>query len=477
MATLTETFTNIANSIRLKTETTDKITPENMPSMIESITTGGNAEPAVVQELSITSNGTYRAPEGIDGYTPVIVNVPQDGSPPAEAFVIKGDCGYRFANGGWDWFLNQHGHQITTKDISNASQMFYMCEARYDVFPFNFNFYNTSGVVYCNDMFYRATGFKYLTDENVAGMLGKIGSGRTMFYMSNFEKIPSLTFNNGNNYDYGSFFDTCKKLKEIGDLVNIYPSSFSCFFKGCESLRYPPRFINPKWDYVNTGRYCSAQSLFENCYSLRSIPEGYFDNWIKKTKSSFYSSYHPMLNLFCNCFSLDEVKDLPFFIEDDVVSTSNIFQSTFSSCYRLKKLTFETNEDGTPRILNLSRQTIDLSTFRVGYLANEIAWVNYNHGLTTATKITDDATYQALKDNPDSWTTDINYSRYNKVSAIETIATLPDTSAYVATQSSGPNTIKFKGASGALTDGGAINTMTEEEIAVAVAKGWTVSFG
>jgi hypothetical protein len=41
--------------------------------------------------------------------------------------------------------------------------------------------------------------------------------------------------------------------------------------------------------------------------------------------------------------------------------------------------------------------------------------------------------------------------------------------------SGGTNTIKFKGASGAKTDGGAINTLTEEEIAVAAAKGWTVS--
>jgi hypothetical protein len=95
--------------------------------------------------------------------------------------------------------------------------------------------------------------------------------------------------------------------------------------------------------------------------------------------------------------------------------------------------------------------------------------------MTEATKIVDDATYQQLKDNPDSWTTDINYSRYNRTSAIETINSLPDTSAYLAS-AGGTNTIKFKGASGALTDGGAINTMTEEEIAVATAKGWTVSF-
>ena len=36
-------------------------------------------------------------------------------------------------------------------------------------------------------------------------------------------------------------------------------------------------------------------------------------------------------------------------------------------------------------------------------------------------------------------------------------------------------TIKFRGEAGSATDGGAINTLTEEEIAVATAKGWTVT--
>ena len=35
--------------------------------------------------------------------------------------------------------------------------------------------------------------------------------------------------------------------------------------------------------------------------------------------------------------------------------------------------------------------------------------------------------------------------------------------------------IKFKGNAGSATDGGAINTMTEEEIAVATSRGWTVT--
>ena len=67
------------------------------------------------------------------------------------------------------------------------------------------------------------------------------------------------------------------------------------------------------------------------------------------------------------------------------------------------------------------------------------------------------------------------FSRYNHDSAVATINSLPDTSAYLATKG-GTNTIKFYGVLGALTDGGAINTLTEQEIAVAAAKGWTVTF-
>lgn len=85
-------------------------------------------------------------------------------------------------------------------------------------------------------------------------------------------------------------------------------------------------------------------------------------------------------------------------------------------------------------------------------------------------EVYDAASYQRLKNIPYYHTNYVGYSHYNKISALETIASLPDVSSY------GSNTIKFVGNSGSLTDGGAINTMTAEEIAVATAKGWTVSF-
>ena len=143
-----------------------------------------------------------------------------------------------------------------------------------------------------------------------------------------------------------------------------------------------------------------------------------------------------------------------------------------SGCSRLKSLTFKTNNE-TPIVPKWKNQIIDLS-YHVGYCSSTWGLTDYNSGLTTATEITDDASYQSLKNNPDSWTNLIQYSRYNHASAVETINSLPDTSEYLAS-AGGTNTIKFKGDSGSATDGGAINTLTEAEIAVATAKGWTVT--
>lgn len=66
-------------------------------------------------------------------------------------------------------------------------------------------------------------------------------------------------------------------------------------------------------------------------------------------------------------------------------------------------------------------------------------------------------------------------SVYNHDSAVETINSLPDTSAFLA-EVGGTNTIQFYSNQGANTEGGAIGNLTVEEIAVAAAKGWTVAF-
>ena len=117
---LTDKLSAIGNAIRNKTGGTELLTLDAMPTEIEGIQTGGT-----VEALDITANGTYTAPDGVDGYNPITVNVPQDGSPPDEAFVISGDCSYRFAFNGWNWFLKTYKNQIITQNISTSTNMFH----------------------------------------------------------------------------------------------------------------------------------------------------------------------------------------------------------------------------------------------------------------------------------------------------------------------------------------------------------------
>ena len=88
---LTNKLSAIGDAIREKTGGTDLLTLDQMATEISNIQGGGT-----VEELTITSNGTYTPPTGIDGFAPVVVNVPQDGSPPESAFNITGNCSYMF---------------------------------------------------------------------------------------------------------------------------------------------------------------------------------------------------------------------------------------------------------------------------------------------------------------------------------------------------------------------------------------------
>lgn len=393
------TLTAIGDAIRSKTGKTELIDPANMSTEIASITTGG-------------------------------------GGLPEEALNITGDCSYRFANNGWNWFIEEYGNQITTS-ITNGACMF-QSSSRLTNIPFNINI---SGGMYYGSMFSSCT---------------------------QLTSVPSLTFTGGNT-DVNQLFYNCNNLTSIGKLSNIkfaYNGPRDMFCR-CYNLRYLPAFENIDYSWLHTYSSANCSEMFFYCYSLRNIDESLLNNLYNNVTGSYASFY---LNTFSNCFVLDELKGVH---PTPATITSNFFSNTFTKCSRLKNMIFETQADGTPYTVNWKAQTIDLSNY-VGYANSLNNITDHNSGITADKQVTDDVTYQALKNDPDWFTIDIAYSRYNHDSAVATINSLPDTSAYLAT-AGGTNTIKFNGASGSATDGGAINTLTEEEIAVATAKGWTVT--
>ena len=262
-------------------------------------------------------------------------------------------------------------------------------------------------------------------------------------------------------------------IRTVPLLNNLQVYKTNKMFYNCYYLRNIPDNFTDTWDWSYLEKQTSAyiggqQYMFAYCFSLRSIPMNIIKSgnpYVAYSNGYFYYG-------FCNCCSLDELINLPM-PYTKATWNNNAFYYAFNSCHRLKNLIFVTQNDGIPYTVSWKSQIIDLTEY-VGYVNYTSNILDYNSGITADKQVTDDATYQALKDDPDWFTTNVAYSRYNHDSAVATINSLPDTSAYLAS-AGGTNTIKFKGESGSATDGGAINTLTEEEIAVATAKGWTVT--
>ena len=255
-----------------------------------------------------------------------------------------------------------------------------------------------------------------------------------------------------------------------------------------------------------TGRDMSSQT--QNC---NFSSEGYYYNILNP--SDCLKKWHEIINNeqsysdyystpYYNIRGFDYVKELkniavPYRNTNAVTSDIRFFG--YSSVYFpfTNSITFATN-NGEPYKVNWKNQNIDLAG-KIGYAdrnydyGNEKYaqgyWKEKNNIFYNTTDLEQaKLNYNKLKsqDNWFSWSTkkgtyegknvyySLLFSRYNHDSAVETINSLPDTSEYLAS-AGGTNTIKFKGIQGALTDGGAINTLTEQEIAVATEKGWTVS--
>lgn len=405
-------LTAIGSAIREKNGTDTSYKPGDMAAAILEIQTG--IEP--VGDITITENGEY----DVVNYAKAIVDVAGSSGGDIEIPVITGDCSYRFANNGWNWILKQFGNKMRTENITNAYNMFINC-GELETIPFEINCKTNTGI------------------------------------------------------DMGYMFARSFNLKSLPKINNCMPNNLAYMFQSLYYIEYFPEDYFDNFDmskfHNSTSAYTAYQfnGLFNNCYRLRKAPM----DFIKRCYNPKSNSYVALVynSLFSNCFNLDEIVDLPVFQYWTTLElTGNAFGNTADRCYRINRLTFET-DNGVPKVAKWKSQTINLTSY-VGYTQ----YVSYlASGITAETRITDDASYQALKNDPNSWTTLTDYSRYNRISAVETINTLPDTSAYLA-EKGGTNTIKFKGAAGAKTDGGAINTMTEEEIAVAAAKGWTVSF-
>lgn len=395
-----------------------------------------------IEETTLTAIGdAIRGKEGTTDLVPVtdmatrITDLPEGGGggyePTDEDLTYKNRGDYAFSHDKNKWLIEQYGDRITTKDIKNGNYMF--AESTYEEIPFVIN------VTSCSSL------------------------ASTFYNMQKLKVCPKIRGQLTYGTAINGILDSCSNLRD------------------CEDL-FTPEMFEPYQNYKSTSAYGLAN--MSNCLpkrSLRKLPSWFYALRINPECTVYPSGSYTIYNALSNFIALDEIVDLPVWKCKGAL-TSNAFPYNFIG-KRIKNFTFETNEDGTPIVTEWKNQTIDF--YAVGYFTSptDVNYLlNFNSGITADKRVGNEIQYAALKDDPDwyAYSTTMNaysiaLSRYNKTSAIATINSLPDTSAYLAT-AGGTNTIKFKASAGELTDGGAINTLTEEEIAVATAKGWTVTF-
>lgn len=335
-------------------------------------------------------------------------------APTVSELTIGGDLSYWDNKGAWDWFITKYGNQITVDSNNKITKLGYA------------------------------------------------------FRDSQLEEIPIIfecnmpNDNNGISY----MFDGATKLKTLPSITGVVTGMTANTFGECNNLSQIPASFFTDYNFT-TGYF---YGMCNNCWCLRSIDTTFMEQLTTLYKSSLYANTFALA--FNHCEQLDEL-NIP--IRDTTTEmTVNMFYSAFNGMHRIKKLTFD-----APNPVKWKNQVIDLTEY-FGYSQTNpttgqpkhLKEDGYNTTITQD-KVMTASTMTSLIGDADAYPTTINTSRYNHTSAVQTLNSLPDTSAYLAS-SGGTNTIKIRKNLGGLS-GSSTSDLTEEEIAVATAKGWTVS--
>lgn len=423
-------LTNIANAIRTQNGSDVTYKPSEMAAAILAIEGGGGGYVPNEQDLTYSISS---------------------GSP--------------FSLGANSWIIREFGDQciitFTNPSQSTAALFSSWPEEKFDA---TIVFNSSSAFMPVKNMFNGASNLKEIT-----------GTIRFPGNQNNYARIDSAE----------NMFGECTMLRTIAD--DFLDSSFCHWFNRTGST------------------YNRMNSAFYNCCSLREIPKFYFEMIGTNTNGEqpgINTANYGYTNMFQNCYALNKIEGLFVIscLNTGANITSNMFSNAFANCFNLSKLTFQTNPDGTPLTAAWTGQTIDLTggctnTVTVSgtsYISGGIG-VAFNSGITaynsgyTSADVVDNTNANQkqfyLPETINNYYSGMRHtSKYGHDEAVETINSLPDTSA-----AGGGNTIKFAAQVGSYTNWlkgktdtfGVINsrigTLTEAEIAVATAKGWTVT--
>lgn len=298
--------------------------------------------------------------------------------------------------------------------------------------------------------------------------LSQLGNMEGMFqgYGSYFEGeyiTPTFTIE-GDTTSYSdqvmkNMFSNYENYELPPNIKDWQPTNMNNMFGNAHYIREIPASWegNIDWTYLSNAGY-----MFGSNYSLRSIPDWLLPLMV--TSAYVAASFELSYGSFNYMYALDSLT-VPISGKVSIYNSNGLVSNIGYCCLRLQDVLFKLPTTWTSTMKNL---TLDLTNY-CGWADSKYNVTGYNSGIGYDKEVKDADTYASLKNDPDWFTCNVAYSRYNHDSAVNTINSLPSTNGGTGC------IVKFKGEAGSATDGGAINTLTEEEIAVAAAKGWTVS--
>ncbi len=285
-----DSLTSVANAIRVQGSISGTLEfPDGFVSAIQNLSPSPTIEP-----LSVTANGTYTAPSGVDGYSPVTVNVSGGGGITADEIAMRTLSG----------FVGGSATAINTAAFTD-------CHITGANFP-NASFVGQSAFYRCLYL----TSASFETASRISASAFAYCSALTTINLPNASRIDTYAF------------QACSKLTEVN-----FPNAtevMSSAFTNCSSLT---TVTLPKISGINAG-------TFRSCSKLETVNLPSSISWISASAffgcSNLKSADFPNVKTisgyaFYNCQKLSEV---------EMPDLKLISGSTFYSCTNLSTASF-----------------------------------------------------------------------------------------------------------------------------------------
>lgn len=317
-------------------------------------------------------------------------------------------------------------------------------------------------------------------------------AGEGLFYKNLYiEDLSGIVIGTkvGTTTAFGDAFYECKNLKKLPQFQfqgEIYGNQTSSTFAYCYNLEQTE--ITKIYQFIGAFSSYSQNAQLNNCYKIKEF------DWSKINVD--FDAFSPNRVDFNYAPTLEKYVIPATYTKTE--ATSNRYENRYTGCYpMIKDVSFVTNKDGSPKKSKMTKQTLEWWAYSEsqswGYgdvTSKGYAYggIDRTHNIVGSTIEETQANYGKMKQYSDwhcSLRNIVNYqrskvpigrlfSKFNHTTMVNIINTIMDTYEYIASKG-GTNTIKFYKYQGDLTDDGGSSNLTEEEIAVAVAKGWTIA--